>query len=70
MGRGEWNLGPRSTAIDVKNEIVGEAGRKDQRSSFDRQGDSRLKQAGDMLGIGCTERWRSRILDGGGVQSR
>lgn len=49
----------------MQRKVVGEAGREDQGSAFDREDDLWLEEAGDEFGVGWTERGRDGGLDGG-----
>ena len=51
--------------VEVKNEVVGEAGGEDERGTFYGKDDFGFKQAGDGFGVSRAERRRDGLLDGG-----
>ncbi len=63
----EWDVSLMRSArrcIEMQDEVMCERGRENERSAFDRQGDGRLDEAGDVVGIGGAQRWCWRSLHG------
>ena len=63
----EGNIGLGGCAgrgIEVEDEVVGEVGGEDQGCAFDGNDDVGLDEAGDLVGIGWTQRWGDGALHG------
>jgi len=58
--RVEWDVGFRGRSgwgVEMQYQIVCEGGGKDQRGAFDGEHDGGFEEAGDVFGVGGTQRW-------------
>ena len=60
---GEREVGDGAGAVEVQDEIVGEAGGEDKRRAFQRKHHLGLQEAGDLVGIVRLERREDRLSE-------